>query len=286
MKNVKFIVFVFILLCIPSYIIYKTGSELFLTYATVKRQTYNVITIEPGNIQTSYYSLGDQVYANQLMFVISSPGLISQLNQLKDSLVVLNQAFNTDSNEIKKQILHSQQLLASEKKQLLKYQSFSTSGAVSLMMMDNALVNYNQVKLQYENSQLQLSDLIDKHNTRSSAINLQIIDVSNRIKNLSINAQEGGVISSINVLPGSMVISGTVLATIDKGNIIEVNDDVLLKSNVSLLYNFHKYKCSATNVSGIDNSVQIFQQNKKSHYILNCPKLSNNFSDGKRFIVW
>lgn len=287
MKRLKVIIYLVILLSIPVFVI---GSLLnrSVDMAVVKVNKYTFNAYMNAAVESVNVYAGEKVQKNQLLLVLSSAELTSQLAVLNANIIQLNRTHLQELTSLGAMQRAANNALTLQKNELGRYQKYVSSGAVSLLMMDSQMQNYNTARANKDSITAAIISANMQYQQNLSALVLKQSELTQRINSLQVRAHESGVVSRVAVTQGQTVNTASELVTIDAGYSLIVRTNKVLPDKARIKVGTHFMKCNAINVSNQEKEFSLLNSNTdKSIYLLSCPPLPNKYIvDGFSFYVW
>ena len=287
MKKIKIIIYLAFLLSIPVFVLGSLFSRsVDVAILKVNKYTFNAYmnaVVESVNVYA-----GERVQKNQLLLVLSSAELTSQLAVLNTNIANLKRLHLQELTSLTTMQRAANNALTLQKTELARYQKYVSSGTVSLIVMDSQMQNYNTARANVDAITGSIISSNLQYQQNLAALVLKQSELTQKVNSLQVRALESGTISRIAVTKGQTVNAGSELVTIDAGYSLVVRTNKVLPQNTHIKVGAHFVKCTATNISNQEKDFALLNSNNdKSIYLLSCPALPPKYIiDGLSFYVW
>ncbi len=276
-----------ILLSIPVFVIGSLFSRS-VDVAIVKVNKYTFNSYMNAAVESVNVYAGEKVQKNQLLLVLSSAELTSQLAVLNANITDLKRLHLQELTTLTTMQRAANNALTLQEAELARYQKYISSGAVSLMMMDTQMQNYNAARANLDTVKASIISSNLQCQQSMAALLLKQSETMQKINSLRIFARESGVVSRVAVTQGQTVNAASELVTIDAGYSLVVRTNKVLPEKTHIKVGARFIKCTTTNVSNQERDFALLNSNNdKSIYLLSCPALPPKYViDGFAFYVW
>lgn len=220
--------------------------------------------------------------------MLSSAELTSQLAVLNANITDLKILHLQELTSLTTMQRAANNALTLQETELSRYQKYVSSGAVSLMMMDTQMQNYNTARANLDAIRASIISSNLQYQQSLSVLLLKQSETMQKINSLRIVARESGVVSKVAVTRGQTVNASSELVTIDAGYSLVVRTNKVLPEKTHIKVGTHFIKCTTTNVSNQERDFALLNSNNdKTIYLLSCPALPSKYIiDGFAFYVW
>lgn len=184
---------------------------------------YWVTTTTEGIILKSFVKEGDKVHNNEDLFQLSGKVKTIQFLDAKANYEhALSNAKETSPSivQLKKGIRQAEKKLSLDQKNYERYKNLLTHNAVSKVDFDNA-------KLKYENSKLNLDIQVKTLDDTRDKLNLQVINAKNQldinnkyVSDYTLKSSTEGIVLELTKKTGELAKKGELLARIGSGNLV------------------------------------------------------------------
>jgi multidrug resistance efflux pump len=287
MKKLKLIIYLVILLSIPIFVIGSLFSRS-VDVAIIKVNKYTFNSYMNAAVESVNVYAGEKVQKNQLLLVLSSAELTSQLAVLNANITDLKILHLQELTSLTTMQRAANNALTLQETELSRYQKYVSSGAVSLMMMDTQMQNYNTARANLDAIRASIISSNLQYQQSLSVLLLKQSETMQKINSLRIVARESGVVSKVAVTRGQTVNASSELVTIDAGYSLVVRTNKVLPEKTHIKVGARFIKCTTTNVSNQERDFALLNSNNdKTIYLLSCPALPSKYIiDGFAFYVW
>lgn len=286
LKKLKY-VYIVLLLLLPAFVI-KVLFEQSVDVATVKVNNFTLTSPEAGSVYKINVVEGQLVPFNYTLLQMESTTVSEQLSLTDQSIESLNKSHQQEVGLLKQQLAQSKAALSFQKGELDRYKKFAQSGAVSLMMMSDALASYNNSRLSYNGIINSIVNSESVYQLKYNDLVLNRINLAARLANLNIIAKESGVVNKILVKKGQQVNVGDPLMILDEGYHIVVHTSNVLNKQVRVKFGLDFIQCTTTNISNQENNISLITSTADaSIYLLQCGEINKKFQvDNQTFYIF
>ena len=287
MKKLKLIIYLVILLSIPVFVLGSLFSRS-VDVAIVKVNKYTFNAYMNAVVESVNVYAGDRVQKNQLLLVLSSAELTSQLAVLNANIVALKRLHLQELTSLTTMQRAANNALTLQKNELARYQKYVSLGAVSLIMMDSQMQNYNTARANVDAITGSIISSNMQYQQNLDALVLKQSELTQKVNSLQVRALESGTISRVAVTKGQTVNTASELVTVDAGYSLVVRTNKILPEKTHIKVGARFIKCTTTNISNQEKDFALLNSNNdKSIYLLSCPTLPSKYIiDGFSFYVW
>ncbi len=286
LKKLKY-VYVVLLLLLPAFVI-KVLFEQSVDVATVKINNTTLTTPEAGSIYKINAVEGQPIPLDYTLLQMESTTVSTLLNLVDQSIESLNKNHRQEVGLLKQQLAQAKAALSFQRGELDRYKKFMQSGAVSLMMLADALASYNNSRLAYDGVANAIINAESVYQLKHSELVLSRINLVARLDSLNITTKESGVVSKVLVKQGQQVNIGAPLMILDAGYSIIVHTNKILNKKVRVKFGWKFVQCTTSNVSNQENNITLITLTADaSIYLLQCGNIDKKFQvDNQTFYIF